>query len=45
MVILKNVYDPNKPKVILTKEDIQKSVEYFKRIEINFTNYVLDKEL
>lgn len=38
MVILKNVYDPKKPKVILAKEDMQKSVEYFKRTENNFNN-------
>ena len=27
MVILKNVYDKNKPKVILTKEDIQNLIQ------------------
>lgn len=31
MKVLKNVYDPNKPKVKLTKKDLKKTFEWFEK--------------
>lgn len=31
MVILKNVYDPKKPAVKLTREDLEKTFEWFEK--------------
>jgi len=31
VVVLKNVYDPNKPEVKLIKEDLKKSFDWFEK--------------